>query len=92
MAIERRGILIFRLWSRFILGRERAPAGRARRIKVALFSVYLPLVLFLISPLVAVFAALGARLRPARTAREVEYHAGVDLRPGDAYSFSASKR
>jgi len=84
MAIERRGILIFRLWSRFILGRKRAPAGWARRAKVAIFSVYLPFVLFLVSPLVFLFAALGARLRPARTAREVDYHSGVDLRAPDA--------
>ena len=84
MAIERRGIFIFRIWSRFILGRKRAPAGWARRVKVALFSVYLPLVLFLVSPLVFLLAALGARLHPARTKREVDYHSGVDLRPPDA--------
>jgi len=84
LAIERRGIFIFRLWSRFILGRKRAPAGWARRVKVALFSVYLPLVLFLVSPLVFLLAALGARLHPARTEREVRYHSGVDLRPPDA--------
>lgn len=84
LAIERRGAFIFRLWSRFILGRTRAPAGRARRVKVAIFSIYLPLVLFLVSPLVFLLAALGARLHPARTEREVRYHSGVDLRPPDA--------
>ena len=62
----------------------RTAAGRARRIKVALFSVYLPLVLFLVSPLVSLLAAFGARLHPARTAREVDYHSGVDLRPPGA--------
>lgn len=84
LAIERRGILIFRLWSRFILGRQRAATGRARRVKVALFSVYLPFVLFLVSPLVSLLAALGARLHRARTAREVDYHSGIDLRGPDA--------
>jgi len=80
-AIESRGIRIFRIWARIVLGRSGSPSPAARRLKVTLFSIYLPLVLFLVSPAVQLAAALLARLRPARTAREIAYYAGVDLRP-----------
>jgi flavodoxin len=76
ISIERRGIMMFRIWSRFIL-KKGVYGCEARTGRLKLFKYYLFAVIFLISPVVSLLFSIIHRVNPARAKRMICYYSGV---------------
>jgi len=76
ISIERRGIMMFRIWSRFIL-KKGVYGSEARTGRLKLFKYYLFAVIFLISPVVSLLFSIIHRVNPARAKRMIRYYSGV---------------
>jgi hypothetical protein len=78
-SIEKRGKMMFRIWSKFILkkGTYNQP-GRVGRLK--LFKYYLFAVIFLVSPLVSLLFCIGQSINRESTRKMVDYYAHNTLK------------
>lgn len=79
VSIEQRGIMMFRMWSKWIL--KKGPYGsEARAGRLKLFKYYLFAVIFLVSPVVSLLFSINHAINRSGTRRMIPYYSGVALK------------
>ncbi len=77
MRIEKTAIRIFNVFASFIL--RKGPAkSKSRLFRVRIFKYYLLFAIFVMFPVAALVFNLRKLIMPARAAKEMKYHQGVD--------------
>ena len=78
MTVEKRGFMMFRPWSKFIL--KKGDAGNpAREGRLKMFRAYLFTVIYLVSPIGGVFVWLIHKLNSKKTKENVKYYSHNEL-------------
>lgn len=77
--IEKRGLMMFRIWSKFIL-KKGGYGSDSRVFQLKLFKYYLFGVIFLISPLVSVIFYLKYKISPRSRQKLVDYYSRNSLK------------
>jgi hypothetical protein len=78
LIMEGRGRKLFPLYARFIT-RKGGQGSKARRTRVRIFGIVLPVLILILSPLITLTSRLAPLLLPARFRKAKAYYAGVEL-------------
>ncbi len=79
MIMEGRGKVLFPIYARFIL-QKGGSNSHARRSRVRIFGIVLPLAILLLSPLITLTSRLLPLLFPSRTRKQTDYFSGIESR------------
>jgi hypothetical protein len=78
-SIEKRGLMMFRIWSKFIL--KKGGYNSIERIgRLKLFKYYLFAVIYIISPLVSIAFYLIHKINKRGTIKMIDYYSGTEYR------------
>jgi hypothetical protein len=80
-SIEQRGLMMFRIWSKFIL--KKGTYNQPQRVgRLKLFKYYLFAVIYLVSPLVSLLFYIGHKINRRGTKKMIDYYTHNALKEG----------
>jgi len=79
MIMEGRGKVLFPIYANFIL-KKGATNSKSRRTRVRIFGIVLPILIFILSPIITIVSRLAPLLFPTKTRKEIDYHSNTTLR------------
>jgi hypothetical protein len=77
--MEGRGKVLFPIYANFILNKGTANS-RQRRTRVRIFGIVLPMLIFILSPIITVVSRLAPLILKAKTRREIDYYSHNQLK------------